>query len=432
MLTDTEVKNAKYNERDKAKDKLKRNKRSDGGGLYLELTSTGSKLWRMNYRFEGKQRTLYISGAYPAMTLTGARAIRESAKALLAKSIDPNSNKRQVLRETSSKVTFAELAERWYADLLVTENKAEVTLESINRHRLLLIKQIGYLDAGDVRSSDVLAAIQPYRDKGQHHQAKRVRSVGSWIFQWGVDHNLCENDPAGTISKKTLKGGKVTNRPALLEPKPFGQLLRDIENYDTDKFGNVTGLALKLLPLVVTRPYKEFALAEWSEFDFEQASWTIPKIRMKMRDDEARKKDGRHMVPLSRQALAVLKQLHNINGNRKYVFSISRDGQPMARNTLGQALIALGYQGIQCAHGFRSSFSTMVNAEYVGEDETEKRWHSDIVELQLAHLDKTTRGVYMRLGASALWKQRANLMQHWAERCDAMRGDNVVPIGQAA
>jgi integrase len=137
-------------------------------------------------------------------------------------------------------------------------------------------------------------------------------------------------------------------------------------------------------------------------------------------------------VPLSRQALAILKQLHNINGNRQYVFAVSRDGQPIARTTIGAALIAMGYKGIHCPHGFRSSFSTMINAEYVGEDENEKRWHNDVVELQLAHLDKSTRGVYMRLGASALWKQRANLMQHWADRIDAMRGDNVVPINQAA
>jgi Arm DNA-binding domain len=201
MLTDTAVKNLRSEPPRKV---------SDGGGLYLEVTATGSKLWRVAYRLEGKQRTLYINGAYPAVTLADARAIRDSAKVLLAKGIDPNANKRQVLRETSSKVSFAVLAEKWYADLLVTEHKAEGTLEGYKRHKDLLVKKIGSLGANDVRSSDVLAAIQPYRDKGQHHQAKRVRSVGSWIFQWGMDHNLCESDPAGSISKKTLKGGKVT------------------------------------------------------------------------------------------------------------------------------------------------------------------------------------------------------------------------------
>jgi integrase len=427
MITDTEIKNAKFNERDKAKGGIKPNKRSDSGGLYLEITAA-SKLWRVAYRFGGKQRTVYVKGAYPAVTLADARGIRDSAKALLAKGIDPIAS----AKETSSKVSFTALAERWYADMIVTEDKAEGTLKAIKSHKDLLVKVIGSLSANEVRSSDVLAGIQPYRDKGQHHQAKRVRSVASWIFQWGMDHNFCESNPAGSISTKTLKGEKTTNRPALLESETFGQLLRDIASYDTNKFGNLTGLALKLLPLVVTRPYKEFALAEWSEFNFDEARWTIPKRRMKMRDDEARKADGRHMVPLSRQAIAILRQLQAINGDRQYVFAAGRDGKPISHATIGSALVAMGYQGRHCGHGFRSSFSTMVNAEYVGEDENEKRWHNDVVELQLAHLDKSTRGVYMRLGASALWKQRSNLMQHWADRCDAMRGDNVKQIGRAA
>jgi integrase len=413
MLTDTAVKNLKT---------TKPRKVSDAGGLYLEITATGSKLWRVAYRFLGKQRTVYIKGAYPAVTLADARAVRDSAKVLLAKGVDPGEHKREIIREASAKMSFTVLANRWFEDKIKKEGKADCTVETIERCKDVLVAAIGHLSADAVEPSHVVAAIQPTEDAGHYHTAQRIRSAASRIFKYGRSKGHCKFNPAADLGEGMIKKA-ATKRPAILQPVTFGKLLREIEGYD-GKFENVTKLALKLLPLVVTRPYAELGKAEWNEFDFDNARWVIPSSRMK-------KREGEHWVPLSRQALAILKQLHNINGNRQYVFALSRD-QPIAKTTIGAALNAMGYQGKHCAHGFRSSFSSMINSEYRGEDENEKVWHNDVVELQLAHLEGTTREIYFRRGPDALWKQRANLMQHWADRCDAMRGSNVVPITQAA
>jgi integrase len=413
MLTDTAVKNLKT---------TKPRKVSDAGGLYLEVTATGSKLWRVAYRFLGKQRTVYIKGAYPAVTLAAARTVRDSAKALLAKGIDPGIHKREIIREASAKLSFAVLANKWFEEKIKKEGKADCTVETIERCKDILIAEIGHLDADAVEPSHVVAAIQPTENAGHYHTAQRIRSAASRIFKYGRSKGHCKYNPAADLGEGMIKKA-ATKRPAILQPVTFGKLLRDIEGYD-GKFENVTKLALQLLPLVVTRPYAELGKAEWSEFDFGNARWIIPSSRMK-------KREGEHWVPLSRQALAILKKIHNINGNRQYVFALGKD-KPIAKTTIGAALIAMGYKGQHCAHGFRSSFSSMINSEYRGEDENEKVWHNDVVELQLAHLEGSTREIYFRRGPDALWKQRANLMQHWADRCDAMRGSNVVQVKQAA
>ena len=418
MLTDTAVKNAKLSPPRKI---------SDSAGLYLEITATGSKLWRVAYRFQGKQRTLYVKGAYPAVSLADARSKRDKAKELLAKGIDPNDNKREVIRERASKIGFADLANEWFEGKIKKEGKAENTINELERHKDFLCATIGHLDAGLIEPANVLAAIKAKQDAGHHGAAQRLRATASRIFQYGIPKGYCKRDQAADISGAMVEPS-TKPRPALTEPTEFGRLLRDIEAH-RGHLGNVSGLAMKLLPLVATRPYQEFALAEWGEIDFEQARWTIPKARMKVRDAEER--DGRHMVPLSRQALAIFKQLHDINGDCQYVFAVSRD-QPLGRNTIGKALRALGYEGKHCAHGFRSSFSTMLNKEYRDDDENQKVWHNDVIELQLAHLEGNTRAIYRRFGPEALWKQRQNLMQHWADRCDSMKGDNVVAIKLAA
>jgi integrase len=426
MLTDTEIRNAKFNEPDKAKGKppgsLKTNKRSDGGGLYIEITANGSKLWRIAYRFQAKQRTLYIQGAYPAVTLVAARTVRDNAKVLLARGIDPSAHKKEIIREASMKLSFAMLANKWFEEKIKKEGKADCTIETIERCKDILTAALGHLDADSVEPSHVVAAIQPTEDAGHYHSAQRVRSAASRIFKYGRSKGHCKFNPAADLGEGMIKKA-ATKRPAILLPAKFGKLLRDIEAYN-GKFENVTQLALKLLPLVVTRPYAELGKAEWNEFDFDNARWIVPSSRMK-------KREGEHWVPLSRQALTILKQLDNITGNHRFVFALNRD-QPIAKTTIGAALIAMGYQGQHCAHGFRSSFSSMVNSEYRGADENEKVWHSDVVELQLAHLEGSTREIYFRRGPDALWKQRSNLMQHWADRCDAMRGDNVKQIGRAA
>jgi len=291
------------------------------------------------------------------VTLADARVIRDSAKALLAKGIDPNANKKEVIRERSGKMSFADLANEWFEKKIKKEGKADCTVDTIKRAKDILIAAIGHLDADSIEPTQVVAAIKPVEDAEHYHSAQRVRSAASRIFKYGRSKGHCKFNPAADLGEGMIKKA-ATPRPALLKPATFGKLLRDIENYDAQKYGNVTGLALKLLPLVVTRPYAELGKAEWSEFDFDNARWTIPASRMK-------KREGEHMVPLSKQALAILKKLQNINGNRRYVFAMSKD-KPIAKTTLGAALIAMDYQGKHCAHGFRRTFSTLLNSEYRG------------------------------------------------------------------
>jgi integrase len=410
MLTDTACKSAKLTPPRKI---------SDSGGLYLEITSTGSKLWRIAYRFKGKQKKLSIKGAYPEVTLAAARAERDKLKASLANGIDPGQEKNESKRPQSVNPTFAFVADEWFETKVIGENASDST-ETGERRRVKRLKAaIGDMDASKIEPRDVLAAIRSMQKNGHHEEANRTRSTASRIFRYGIPFAYCVRDPAADLSA-AMTMPQSTPRPALTDPVAFGGLLRDIENYRGYN-GNVTGLAMQLLSLVVTRPVKEFTLAQWPEFDFKQARWTIPKERMKERD-------GEHIVPLSRQALAILKKLHAVTGHRKFVFSLAED-KPISGDTINNALRLMGYdtETQHCGHGFRTSFSTMLNMEYRADDE--KVWHEDVIELQLAHLEGSTRKIYFRMGPDALWRPRCNLMQHWADRCDIMRdGGNVVAL----
>jgi integrase len=164
---------------------------------------------------------------------------------------------------------------------------------------------------------------------------------------------------------------------------------------------------------VATRPYKEFCRGEWSEISFDRALWIIPQSRMKERD-------GDHYVPLSRQAIQILRWLQRRTGNRQYIFSLG-DDTPITENALNMALRAMGYdtQTQQCGHGFRRCFSTILNKEY--REDGSKVWHNDLIELQLAHHEKSTRAIYNETGPESLLPQRAKMMQFWADKCESMR-----------
>jgi integrase len=415
MLTDTKCKTIRH--------QGKPQKISDGGGLYLMVTPT-AKLWRMAYRFGGKQKTLSFGeygDANKGVTLAAARTKRDTAKMAISQGIDPNQQKKEAKRPQSVNPTFGFVADEWFEAKVLGENASDST-ETGERRRVKRLKAaIGDLDASKIEPRDVLAALRSMQKIGHHEEANRTRSTASRIFRYGIPFGYCVRDPAADLSAAMTKL-QSKPRPALTDPATFGGLLRDIENYRGYN-DNVTGLAMRLLPLVVTRPVKEFTLAQWPEFDFAQARWTIPKERLKERE-------GEHIVPLSRQALAILKQLHAVNSKRKFVFSLAED-KPISADTVNAALRGMGYdtKTQHCGHGFRTSFSTMLNKEYRADNE--KVWHDDVIELQLAHLEGSTRRIYFRMGPDALWQPRSNLMQHWADKCDVMRdGGNVVPINK--
>jgi integrase len=209
-------------------------------------------------------------------------------------------------------------------------------------------------------------------------------------------------------------------RPALTDPVKVAQLFQDVAKpFERARFNDIVGLAVRFASLTASRP-GNIVDAEWTEFN-DAGLWTVSAEKMKM--------DKEHIVPLSRQALAILEQVALLTGDRKYVFSCSRD-RPISDNTLNKRLRDLGYDTAKdhCAHGFRTTFSTLLNGEC--DRDGNKTWDGDVIELQLAHLDSSSvRAVYNRTGPMSLMGARAKLMQHWADRVDALVGANVMPIG---
>jgi integrase len=409
MLTDLKCKAAKPN--------AKPYKLADYGSLYLFVTPT-ARLWRMAYRFAGKQKTLSFGSYDDGMSLATARVERDKAKAQISAGIDPASQRREAKRPKADR-SFRAVSAEWFEAKVIGEHKSASTVKSETIYLRKLNKTLGDMAIDKIEPLDVLFAVSASQKEGRHETASRMRSVASRVFRFAIPFGYCKYDPAAGLTYSMTKP-TTTPRPALIEPSAFGELLADLMTYSGHD-NNVVGRALRLLALVVTRPGVEFRFARWSEIDFDRARWTIPKARMKERE-------GNHIVPLARQAITILEKLHSISGDREYVFSLNRD-EPLSMNVLNAALRSLGYstKTDHCCHGFRSSFSTILNSEYRADGE--KVWHADVIEMQLAHIEGSTRAIYNRTGPESLMPQRIRLMQHWADRCDAMReGNNVVPM----
>jgi integrase len=382
-------------------------KLSDSGGLYLLIAPHGSKLWRLAYRFGGKQKTLAI-GVYPTCTLKSARDKREEAKRLLAKGIDPSVQRRLDKQITSTGNTFKAVAEEVLAKL-EKEQRAEVTL---TKKRWLL--DFAYPAFGDRRiaeitAQEVLSVLRQVEARGHYETARRLRSTCCMVFRYAIATGRAERDPSADL-RGALTSPKVNHRAAIVDPVGIGSLLRAIDGYDGLP---ITRAALRLAPLVFVRP-GELRHAEWAEFDLTAAEWRIPSAKMKMR--------RAHRVPLSRQALDVLRELHSMTGGGRFLFpSVRSTVRPMSENTLNAALRRLGYgTDDMTAHGFRAMASTRLN-EMGG-------WNPDAIERQLAHQEQDdVRRAYMH--AAEYWPERVSMMQAWADHLDELRErGKVVPL----
>jgi integrase len=412
MLTDTACRNAKP--------KDKPYKLTDGYGLYLFVTPT-AKLWRLAYRFGGKQKTMAF-GAYPTVNLTLARTRREAAKLQLAHGVDPMATKKETKRRAAAEAAALRPFGIW-ADEWLEKQRPEFddkTMAGKARYVDYLKREFGSASIPTIRRLDVVLFLREFEKVGKLETRDRVRATGEQICIYaaieGDDYNPFRN------LKAQLTANKSTKRPALTKPADVVRLFRTIAApFERARFDDLVGHALRFLSLTVARP-GEVAHAEWSEFDFDAARWTVPAEKMKMANE--------HVVPLSRQAVALLRQVQALTADRQFVFSCHQDA-PISDNTLNKRLRDLGFDTASqhCAHGFRSTFSTLCNAEEDRDDN--KMWDGDLIELQLAHLDESSvRAVYNRIGPLALIGARAKLMQHWADRIDTMIGKNVVPIRQ--
>lgn len=378
----------------------------DGGGMYLEVTPQGGYYWRLKYRYEGRERRLAL-GVYPTITLAEARELREAARKLLALGTDPAKPKKEAKAEQLiQSETFETIAEEWFAKHRHTwaENTAETI---ISRLRKDIFPFIGTRPIREITPPELLAVIRRIESRGAVETARRDLQKCGQIFRYALATGRAERDIAADL-QGAIAPPKKRHFASIHEPKEIGALLRAIDGYSGSI---VTRCALQLAPLTFVRP-GELRHAEWVEVDLEAAEWRIPAARMKMRE--------KHIVPLSRQALKVLRELHPLTGTGRYVFPGDRSwARPMSENAVLAALRRMGYEkGEMTGHGFRSMASTILH---------EQGWLSDVVERQLAHGDRN------KIRASYNFAQhlpeRRKMMQAWADYLDLLReGGKILPI----
>jgi len=364
-------------------------------GLFMLVTPTGGRLWRFKYRMNGVEKLLTL-GKYPDVSLKRARDKRDDARKLVADNVDP-SVKRQAERHAAAD-TFGAIATEW-----LNLHKATWADETISilegRVKAYLMPYLGRRPVAAVTAQELLGVLRRVEARGRNETAHRVRSLAGRILRFAVATGRATHDVAADL-KDALAPVASRNFASVTDPVKVGELLRAIDGYSGQP---ITALALKLAPLVFVRP-GELRGAEWSEFDFDNSQWRIPASRMKMGDS--------HIVPLSSQAVEILKELERFTGTGKYVFPslLSRD-RPMSENTINAALRRMGYSGDdQTGHGFRSMASTLLN---------EQGFPPDVIELQLAHVERNkVRAAYNKAQRLA---ERRVMMQAWADLLDQLR-----------
>ena len=391
-LTDTFVKQVKQV-------KSTGDKYTDGQGMYLLVTSAG-KYWRFDYRFVGKRKTLAL-GVYPDVSLAKARARRQEARELLADGVDPGAAKRDAknAKLIAAQHTFQAVAQRWLEK--TKSERAPTTHEKVqNWLAKNLFPSIGSMPISTIKPRDVLVAVQKIEARGANESAHRVKSLCGQVFRFAVATGLAERDVTADL-KGALASVQTTHFAAITEPREVAKLLRAIHSYSGHSYCTA---ALKLAPLVFVRP-GELRSAEWGEIDLDAAEWRIPGHKMKMRSD--------HIVPLATQAVDILRAVHAMTGDGKYVFpSVRTSERCMSENTINAALRSLGFaKDVMTGHGFRAMARTILD------EVLEER--VDYIEHQLAHTVNDTNGrAYNR---TAHLPARRLMMQRWADYLDALR-----------
>ena len=387
---------------DKAIRALKPKERSykvtDGQGLYILVTAQGSRLWRFDYRFQGKRLTLSL-GMYPDIGLAGARQRLAAARQALAQGRDPGCTK--PTRGAVANDNFASLADEWLAKRK-KEGLAQPTIEKLQWFVRLVIDDLGKLPLKEIGTAEVLRSLRRVEAREKYHSAKRLRTTLSRIFKYGIACGRADRDPAADLSE-ALTSAPSKRRAAVTTVQGLAGVLRTIQGYDGSK---EIRIGLLLLIHLFSRP-GELRHMEWTELDPAAKLWLIPAPKMKMRQP--------HTVPLSPQAIAMLEELRLLTGEGKYCFpSIRTPAKPISENTLNAALRRLGYTKDElCAHGFRSTASTLLDE--LG------RFNPDAIEAQLAHRPRggAVRGAYLR---GEFFEERVLMMAYWSNYLDELAG----------
>ena len=382
----------------------------DGGGLYLLVKPSGGKLWRFKYRFEGKQ-SLLAFGSYPEISLQDARQKRDEARRQLAKSIDPGAvRKAQKQAKTESTETFELIAREWHARFISTWTKghAETIMSRLERD---LFPWIGKRPIAEIKAPELLGVLRRVESRGALESAHRIRTICGQVFRYAVATGRAERDPAADL-RGALPQPQEKHRAAITEPKKVAELLRAIDGYQGSF---IVKCALRLAPLVFVRP-GELRHAEWEEVSFENAEWNIPANKMKMKEP--------HLVPLSKQAIEILKELKEYTGASRYVFPSGRTfDRPMSDNAILAALRRMGYAKDEMSgHGFRAMARTILDEVL--------QVRPDFIEHQLAHAVRDPNGrAYNR---TAHLNERRKMMQLWADYLDGLKtGAKILPFKSA-
>ncbi len=402
MLTDSKLKNAKPGARPY--------KLVDGQGLHALVQTSGSILWQQRYRYEGKERTA-SHGSYPLVSLLEARKKRDELKKLLLEGLDPAKVKRQ--RSADGKFslgdTFKEIADTWHKQWSEVRSPRHAAYVQ-RRLEGDVFPVIGDLPIASLRPLDIVKVIKAIESRGAVDIAKRAYQTIGAICRYAVAHGLIDRDPTRDVKPSDILISRRSTNYARVDARELPELLRAVEAYQGTP---TTRLALKLMALTFVRT-SELIAAKWVEFDFEEATWRIPPERMKMRTT--------HIVCLSRQAIETLRTLQMVSGDSELLFPGDRNRRKsISNNTLLKALERMGFKGRMTGHGFRGLASTVLH---------EQGFDHAHIEAQLAHQERN------RVSASynhALYlKQRAQMMQWWADYLDQAMGRNVVPLKRRA
>ncbi|OCG44397.1 integrase [Gilliamella sp. Fer1-1] len=407
-LTDLKIKSAKPHN--------KQYKLSDSDGLFLLVHANGSKYWRFRYYFNTKEKLMSL-GQYPNVLLSEARRLRDEAKLLLAKNIDPQVEKKAKQSEEVIQVTFEQVARKW-----CTNNK---TWSEPHRAKVLrtlelyLFPKIGAYSISALTTRQLIVPIKAVEENGRFEVASRLQQRTSAIMRYAVQNGYISYNPAQDL-KGVVSKVKVNHRPAL-ELEQIPELLERIDNFKGRK---LTKLAIKLSLLIFIRS-SELRFARWSEIDFDKKIWTIPAEREEIdgvpHSHRGSKMKTPHLVPLSDQAIGVLKQIYEISGMYELVFIGDHSARkPMSENTINKALRSMGYDTKTklCGHGFRTmACSALVESNL---------WSRDAVERQMSHQERNgVRAAYIHKAQHII--ERTKMIQWWADYLDSIRTEFIMP-----
>ncbi|HYA41325.1 MAG TPA: integrase arm-type DNA-binding domain-containing protein [Syntrophobacteraceae bacterium] len=406
-LNDPKVKNAKPKE--------KQYKLSDSDGMYLLVTPEGGKYWRLKYRFGGKEKTLAL-GAYPDVSLADAREDKDDARKLLKAGVDPGeklskkARKAAIIAEAAN--SFEMIAREWFQKFSPTwaPGHAQTIISRLERD---VFPCIGKQVLREITPPELLTVLRRVESRGALETAHRIKQICGQVFRYGIATGRGERDPSGDL-KGALPQPETKHFAAITNPAEIGALLRAIDGYQ----GTFTvKCALRLAPLVFVRP-GELRKAEWAEMDFAEAQWNIPGERMKMKEP--------HIVPLSIQAVEILRELYPLTGSGKYVFpSLRTAARPMSENTVNAAFRRMGFEKTEMSgHGLRAMARTLLDEVH--------GVRVDFIEHQLAHAVRDfNRQAYNR---TKYLPQRREMMQLWADYLDGLKNGaaKVIPIRSAS